>query len=403
MAGTIATANPLPSEAAPQGIIDRMPSPVGHALGGIAAGWLVEPRGPRPANRGSARRSPLPLWQWLPISISWPAAIADPPIALARRCSWAWWSGLSCGNTPRVPRASRSPAPPPTALTCCSTSAAPTRLSHMGSRRCGPSRRRPSKARGRSSSRSRDAIVSPICSGSRTSWRCFGKCSFWPPWWLWLRTRADAGVPPAGSWQASYSWPPARRRSLRRRCPAQTAGSERYAAAVSSYCAGRFEDAVRAATDMSEELIRDALKDLRKDVRTQQCAVMLHTEVAFSFPVRGPTTAWQFHVARARQQLAELRRVRESSEFERQWYLFVSSALQADQDLDQVHAHLVQARERFPRDADVLVWSGAEYELYALWRRVRCRAPCRAPGTSWSARRSRSRTGRRRSTGHSSS
>ena len=343
-----------------------MPSPVGHALGGIAAGWLVQPAGSSSGEPG------------IRATVTFAALAVAPDLDLLagrhRGPTHSLGATLLVGVVVWLVLRQHSAGAARLALACAAAYG-----SHVLLDLCGADTSLPYGL----------TALWPFSSAySESPWPIFLAVSrryrqpdlFWLPNIVAVLREVLVLAPVVAL--VAYS---RRRRGPARRLvaglvlvatcaatvaaapvPAQTAGSERYAAAVSSYCAGRFEDAVRAATDMSEELIRDALKDLRKDVRTQQCAVMLHTEVAFSFPVRGPTTAWQFHVARARQQLAELRRVRESSEFERQWYLFVSSALQADQDLDQVHAHLVQARERFPRDADVLVSSGAEYELYAL-------------------------------------
>ena len=344
-----------------------MPSPVGHALGGIAAGWLVQPAGSSSGEHG------------IRATVTFAALAVAPDLDLLvgrhRGPTHSLGATLLVGVLAWLVLRRHSAAAARLALACAAAYG-----SHVLLDLCGADTSLPYGL----------TALWPFSSAYYEGpWRIFLAVSrryrqpdlFWLPNILAVVREVLILTPVVAL--VAYS---RRRRGSARRLlaclvlataacattvaaapvPAQTPGSERYAAAVSSYCAGRFEDAVRAATDMSEELIRNALKDLRKDVRTQQCAVMLHTEVAFSLPVRGPTTAWQFHVAQARQQLAELRRMRESSEFERQWYLFVSSALQADQELEQVHTHLVLARDRFPRDADVLVSSGAEYELYAL-------------------------------------
>jgi tetratricopeptide (TPR) repeat protein len=72
-----------------------------------------------------------------------------------------------------------------------------------------------------------------------------------------------------------------------------------------------------------------------------------------------------FHFSQARGFLADLEHNFQPGEFTRQWYLYVSSELQAVQSLEEVHGHLIAARKRYPADADMLVSSAEEYESYA--------------------------------------
>jgi membrane-bound metal-dependent hydrolase YbcI (DUF457 family)/tetratricopeptide (TPR) repeat protein len=136
-----------------------------------------------------------------------------------------------------------------------------------------------------------------------------------------------------------------------------------YNSVVVRYCSGEFEGAIADASTMPESAFKELSKDLRKDVRARQCAAMLHTEIALALPPF--TTSYVFHFAQARGFLVDLERNPQPGEFVRQWYLYVSAALQAAQSLEEVHGHLIAARKRFPTDADVLASSAAEYESYA--------------------------------------
>jgi tetratricopeptide (TPR) repeat protein len=141
-----------------------------------------------------------------------------------------------------------------------------------------------------------------------------------------------------------------------------TQQSNAYVQAVVRYLGGGFDNAIDAVAAMSEEQIRDQAGELAEDPRTMKAAVMLHTEVAFRPGVDVDGQMATYHLARARQLVHDLRKT-QSREFQRGWYLFLSAQLQGGQALDAADKCLAEALGQFPRDPDVLVATGAAFEL----------------------------------------
>ena len=142
----------LSADAEP-GIIRPMPSPVGHALGGIAAGWLLEPEHTRTTMSRTGQHVAT-------LGLAALGIAADLYLVVGR--------GADAGPPPSLP---------PTVPTCSSTGSAPTHRRRLGSRRCGPSRRPTIRRPGRCSPRSPDGSISRSCSGFRTRARLRAKCS----------------------------------------------------------------------------------------------------------------------------------------------------------------------------------------------------------------------------------
>jgi tetratricopeptide (TPR) repeat protein len=132
-----------------------------------------------------------------------------------------------------------------------------------------------------------------------------------------------------------------------------------YGDAVARYLNGEFKEALAALVALPAADIKTQERDLKRDPSLIQAAIMLHTEAAQAAGLDDPVV--RFHFGLAHQLLIELRRIQPSGEFERGWYLLASAVLQGGKnDADEM---LDEARGHFPRDPELLVSTGAAFEL----------------------------------------
>jgi inner membrane protein len=180
-----------------------------------------------------------------------------------------------------------------------------------------------------------------------------------------------------------------------------------YRDAVARYRGGEFEAAVKAlsalsASNMEEEtrlLERTPFGTLAAD--EVPTAIMLHTEAHFESAAGQIANLPAPHLDRARRlarrclelldaapiDLAVAHRSARGSlerigarQFVRQWYLLLASQFQGLRHVSRSAQHLQEARSLFPDDPDILLASGSHHEMLTLaGRRV---AAGRKPGTS---------------------
>jgi predicted Zn-dependent protease len=134
-----------------------------------------------------------------------------------------------------------------------------------------------------------------------------------------------------------------------------------YGDAVARYLKGEFKEALAALDTLRSADIKTQARDLKRDPSLIQAAVMLHTEAAYAAGLDDP--AVQFHFTLAHQLLIELRGIQAPGEFERGWYLLASAVLQGGKSVNTADEVLDEARGLFPRDAELLVSTGAAFEL----------------------------------------
>jgi inner membrane protein len=134
-----------------------------------------------------------------------------------------------------------------------------------------------------------------------------------------------------------------------------------YVQAVVRYLAGDFENAVTALRALPESEVRSQERNLQKEPRWIQAAVMAHTEAASAPGIED--RAQQFHFLRARQLIGELRRIQSPGEFQRAWYLLASALLQAEKSVNDAEDLLGEARGIFHQDPELLVSTGTAFEL----------------------------------------
>jgi inner membrane protein len=141
----------------------------------------------------------------------------------------------------------------------------------------------------------------------------------------------------------------------------ETRPSAPYTEAVEKYLRGEFKQALAALSAMSQAEVRNQERDLKKDPRLLQAAAMLHTEAAQTEILDDPIA--QFHLSRARHLVTELRTIQPSGEFQRGWYLLASAILQGSKSVANADDLLEEARRLFPQDAELLISTGAAFEL----------------------------------------
>jgi inner membrane protein len=134
-----------------------------------------------------------------------------------------------------------------------------------------------------------------------------------------------------------------------------------YVQAVVRYLRGDFEAATTAVIALTESDIRSQERALKNDAAMLQAAAMLHTEAARKSA--GDSRVARLHLTRAHQLIVELRRLQPPGEFQRGWYLFVSAMFQGQKALNDADDILNEARGLFPRDPDLLLATGAAFEL----------------------------------------
>ena len=134
-----------------------------------------------------------------------------------------------------------------------------------------------------------------------------------------------------------------------------------YGEAVARYLNGGFKEALTALNALPSADIKTQERELKRDPSLIQAAVMLHTEAAHAAGLDDPVV--QFHVTLAHQLLIELRRLQAPGEFERGWYLLASAVLQGGKSVNDADEILDEARGLFPRDPELLVSTGAAFEL----------------------------------------
>jgi inner membrane protein len=142
----------------------------------------------------------------------------------------------------------------------------------------------------------------------------------------------------------------------------QTKRTGPYAEAVEKYLRGEFKEALIALGAMPQTEVRNQERDLKKEPRLLQAAAMLHTEAAQTEILDDPIA--QFHLSRARHLVTELRTIQPSGDFQRGWYLLASAILQGSKSVANADDLLEEARRLFPQDAELLVSTGAAFELH---------------------------------------
>jgi tetratricopeptide (TPR) repeat protein len=134
-----------------------------------------------------------------------------------------------------------------------------------------------------------------------------------------------------------------------------------YGEAVARYLNGGFKEALTALNALPSADIKSQERELKRDPSLIQAAVMLHTEAAHAAGLDDSVV--RFHFTLAHQLLIELRRIQGPGEFERGWYLLASAVLQGGKSVNDADAILDEARGLFPRDPELLVSTGAAFEL----------------------------------------
>ena len=350
-----------------------MPSPVGHALGGIAAGWLFKPAVGRAAGRPADRGATLAF------AVLGMAADLDLLVGVHRGPSHSVGVTLIVGLVCWI--ALRRRGEGRLALACAAAYGSHVLLDWFGSDTSPPIGL---QALWPWSSTYYQGPLPVFLAVSR---RFHQPGLFWLPNTLALARELVILAPIVGLvYYLRRNRPQARRaaatvaaviatgavlvgtsRSLAA-APAQLKGeysdlSTTYVRGVRLYLAGAFEDALTIVAAMTDADFAEQSAQLKNDPRMLQAAAMIHTELAFRPGTDVEAQAAAVHLTRARRFVRELRRVQTPGAFERGWVLLVSAELQAEKAVDAADSVLEEGRGIFPRDPDILLASGAASEL----------------------------------------
>jgi membrane-bound metal-dependent hydrolase YbcI (DUF457 family) len=351
-----------------------MPSPIGHALGGIAAGWLFQPLPAATASPARARVGALAFaGLGMAADLDLLASVHRGPshslgatmivgllawaVLRGQRGGWQWAiaSAAAYGSHVLLDWVSSDTSPP------------------IGLQACWPW-----------SSAYYEAPWEVFLATSR---RVHQPDLFWVPNALAIARELIILVPVVALVYYVRRVRPRRRRAVAALALVMAAGavhhtgarsidapavyadqayadqSNTYVRGVVLYLSGAFDDALTTVAALTDADIAEQSGQLTKDQRTIQAAAMLHTELAFrpGTDVEGEMAA--VHLTRARRLVHELRRIQSPGEFQRGWYLLVSAELQGERALELADKVLAEARDVFPRDPDVLVATGASFEL----------------------------------------
>ena len=346
-----------------------MPSPIGHALAGIACGWGIEAT--TEGRRAPARRMTLAfaLLGMAPDLDLLTHTHRGPTHSLGAAClvGLAAWLVLRA----RVAR------PTAAALACTAAYGSHILLDWLGADTWAPFG---------------ITALWPI-SGAyyQSPWTVFLSVSrqfsrpelFWKPnilallreiailgppvalLWLWRRARTRQALPVLLAVVAAVTGAAPAHAQPRR------STADGYAVALQRYEAGDFDRAVAALLAMPRAPAVPGMPGVpaSDDARKRACAVMLNTEAALAVSFDAPRSRALLDHAHAL--LLQGGNAVASEELRRGWYLLVSAALQANRSLSLAQQYLAEALEAFPLDPDILVASAAVFET---------RASAEAPG-----------------------
>jgi len=164
--------------------------------------------------------------------------------------------------------------------------------------------------------------------------------------------------------------------------PAAAQPRARYDLAIDTYRAGRAEDAGKILAELDDVRVMAEATRFYQTPRDQpdqwlrraQAAILLHTEVWFEQGQNGLGRPRVVHFDAARAiARALVRAVKDAGlsergrTFVRDWYLLVVAYLHAQASYGQSRSLLTEARDMFPRDALILLASGTDREMPAIW------------------------------------
>jgi tetratricopeptide (TPR) repeat protein len=354
-----------------------MPSPIGHALAGTAAGWLLQP--PRASGSGNGAR-----WLWtLVFALLGTAPDLDLLVGTHRGPTHSLAAAVMVGIGVWAVLRAGTGRPGRLATACAAAYGSHILIDWLGTDTSPPL--------------GLLALWPFSTAYYQAPWQVFPAVSrrfgqpglFWRPNTLalvrellilvpvvaivaWLRRsgrpRGSALVVFAAIGAGVITAIPGAVRPLaaasaQARAPEYAEQSNAYLRAIVLYLSGEFETALAVAATLTEADISDQAGKLKLDPRTTAGALMLHTELAFPQDPSAYEKIADFHLTRARRLLGDLRRTQKPGEFQRGWYLLASAELQGAMALNTAEEVLVEARSLFPRDPDLLLASAVALEL----------------------------------------